>query len=48
MNNVGITYNGDRRFLDHDDEPGYFFKGAVLGFFFFCLPVWIIIFLLIT
>jgi len=36
------------RCSDNCDEPSYFFKGAVLGFFFFCLPVWIIIFLLIT
>jgi hypothetical protein len=48
MDNLGIIYNGDRYFLDHDDEPIYFFKGAVLGFVFFCLPFWVIIFSLIA
>jgi hypothetical protein len=35
------------RCLDNCDEPSYFFKGAVLSLF-FCIPFWVILFLLIT
>jgi hypothetical protein len=33
--------------MDHDDEPSYFFRGAILGLL-FCVPFWAVIFLLIT
>ena len=35
------------RNLDHYDEQSYFFRGAIIGLF-FCLPIWAIIFWLIT
>jgi hypothetical protein len=35
------------RLMDHDDEPSYFFRGAILGFL-FCVPFWAVILLLIT
>jgi hypothetical protein len=36
----------EEMYSDIYDEPGYFSKGAVIGFF-FCLPFWTILFLLI-
>ena len=33
--------------IDHNDEPGYFFKGAIFGLI-FCIPFWAAIFWLIT
>lgn len=33
--------------MDHDEEPSYFFRGAIFGFL-FCVPFWAVIFLLIT
>ena len=33
--------------MDHYNEPGYFFRGAIFGFF-LCLPFWAIIFWFIT
>ena len=33
--------------IDHYDEPGYFFKGAIFGLI-FCIPFWAAIFWLIT
>lgn len=35
------------RFLDHYDEPNYFFRGAIFGFL-LCLPLWAIIIWLVT
>jgi hypothetical protein len=34
-------------YLDNYDEPMYFFKGSLIGFF-FCLPFWTILIWLIT
>ena len=33
--------------IDHNDEPSYFFKGAIFGLI-FCIPFWAAIFWLIT
>jgi hypothetical protein len=33
--------------MDHYNEPSYFFRGAILGFF-LCVPFWAIIFWFIT
>jgi hypothetical protein len=33
--------------IDHYDEPSYFFRGAIFGLI-FCVPLWIVIFWLIT
>lgn len=33
--------------MDHYDETGYFFKGAVFGLI-LCLPFWAVVFWLIT
>lgn len=52
-----IVSNGERisaveketseKFMDHYDEPGYFFRGAIFGFL-LCLPFWAVIFWLVT
>jgi len=34
-------------FMDHYDEPGYFFRGAVFGLI-LCFPFWALIFWFIT
>ena len=33
--------------MDHDEEPSYFFRGAIFGLI-LCLPFWAVIFWLIT
>ena len=33
--------------MDHYEEPGYFFRGAVIGFI-LCIPFWAAIFWLVT
>jgi len=33
--------------MDHNDEPSYFFRGAIFGLI-LCLPFWAVIFWLIT
>jgi hypothetical protein len=33
--------------MDHYDEPGYFFRGAIIGLI-LCVPFWAVIFWLIT
>ena len=34
-------------FMDHYDEPSYFFRGAIFGLI-LCVPFWAVIFWLIT
>ncbi len=36
-----------KRYLVNYDEPGYLFRGVIIGLF-FCLPFWAIVFCLIT
>lgn len=36
-----------KRYFDHYDEPGYLFRGGIIGLF-LCLPLWAIIFWFIT
>lgn len=37
----------EENLIDHHDEPSYFFRGAVFGFF-LCVPFWAVIFWFIT
>ena len=42
-----VTEEKILEYLDNYDEPGFFFKGAVIGLI-FCVPFWGILFWLIT
>jgi len=36
-----------KKYFDHYDEPGFLFRGGIIGLF-LCLPFWVIIFWFIT
>jgi hypothetical protein len=44
---TSIDIESMESFMDHYDEPGYFFRGAIFGLI-ICVPFWAAIFWLIT